>query len=232
MVFIKNNKTEEITLVGVKIQPSEYYAIPELDRLQFSSNDIVVSNIADNSITVSKSDDGLNDIDGINESIDYLKNNIPKEVSVKETKPFLDAQGFRARFRGFSGLALAGQVSNIDYEVTEDRFINGIRIITKNHNFGDCINFQIVDKDYSFAGTLYPADHNGTPWSVAAPTGVVLDEFGSDWYLAEDIQCQVDVNTPYPAKIQSGMTIRMQYKSTGTTDVEVRLNLYLHWKAS
>lgn len=100
----------------------------------------------------------------------------------------------------------------------------------------DRLDFIVVDKDYLYKGILYPEqydDGQGTilDWSVAAPNGVELDEFGSDWYVDDSTKTQLDVITPYPARIFSGLYMRIRYHAIGTTnDVKVKVNTYLHKK--
>lgn len=127
-------------------------------------------------------------------------------------RAFASSDGFRFRGKGISGTITAGTTGNIDYKITEAKYINGINIILKNHKFDDCINFQIVDVDNILG--------NGA--------GVVLDTFGETWFVAEDIQNQSIIKIEYPASIVKDLYIRIKYTSTGTTNVEVKANLFLH----
>lgn len=132
-----------------------------------------------------------------------------------QQKPFADSLGFRARLKGFTGTATAGQSNNIDYKLTEERYINGTQIILSNQNFGDTIKFQVVDKDNILG---YGA-------------GVVLDEFASTWNVTSDKQDQGVYVLSYPAKIIANLYIRLVYNSTGGSDVSVAVNLFLHKKS-
>jgi hypothetical protein len=124
------------------------------------------------------------------------------------TKPFAASDGFRFRGKGIAGTAIAGAVTNIDYTLPAERWLNGAELILKNHVIGDKVDFQVVH-----------------------PDGVtVLDNFGEDWYVSED-QAQSPVILSYPAKIPQGIIIRVKYTSTGQANVIVKCNLLLHWKA-
>ena len=147
-------------------------------------------------------------------------------------QPFKDADNFRARLQGFSGTATAGTTTAIEHTLTEERFTNGTHLILKDHVTGDSVDFEIVDKSYSFAGILYPADYNGTAWSIVAPTGVVLDKFGDNWFVSGDSESQHPNILSYPGRLLAGMTIRVTYHSTGGTDVKVYCNNFLHKKSS
>jgi|SRR6185503_4441510 len=131
-----------------------------------------------------------------------------------QQKPFGDNIGFRARLLGINQTALANTLSNIDLKMTEDRYINGAKLILKNHKFGDTIDFQIVDKDNV----------------LGMGSNLVLDEFVSNWNVSEDKQDQGDYIVSYLARIPQNLYIRLVYTSTGNTDVSVCLNLYLHKK--
>ncbi len=160
--------------------------------------------------------------------------------SVVRLSPFSSSGGFRARFKGFSGTAIKAdtegveKITNIDFQITEERYINGVRIMLKNHSYGDCVDLIVVDKDYLYAGILYPSEYQpGVPWSAVAPNGVELDKFGDQWYVDDTLCTQPDVTTPYPARILSGLYIRVAYKAIGiSNDILVQVNAYLHKKDS
>lgn len=143
--------------------------------------------------------------------------------------PFSDAVGFRFRGASFKGTINANSTENIDYEITQERWINGGRAIIDNIGNDDELTFQVVDKNYILAGIAYPADYNGTAWSVAQPDGVVLDEFISKFYIPQD--GNLEVSLAYPAKIMAGLFLRLVYKSTHNSGCSIKCNLYLHWKS-
>lgn len=168
---------------------------------------------------------------------------VPQLVTLSELKDtegallsrqraFANADGFRFRGRGVRGIATKTTTTNLDFLISEERWINGVNLILKNQTVDDDIRFQIVDKTYVYAGVLYPATYTGgIAWSVAQPSGVILDEFGETWNMSEDSQDQGSIILPYPARILAGLYIRIKYTSVGTVnDVLVRANLYLHKK--
>lgn len=153
-----------------------------------------------------------NDLDKTDFETNYK--NSSNKTTVLQQKPFADALGFRARLKGFSGTATAGQTTNIDYKITEERYINGTQVMLLNSTFGDTIKFQVVDKDNILG---YGA-------------GAVLDEFASSWNVTSDEQDQGVYVLSYPAKIIANLYIRLVYISIGESDVSVRVNLFLHKK--
>ena len=182
---------------------------------------------------------------------DFVANYLPNANTVLtdskghiivKSAAFSDSEGFRARFKGFKGVASKcdvgeeEKVTDIDFQILEERYINGVRLIISNHVDDDRLDFIVVDKNYLYAGILYPAqydDGNGNllDWSVVAPNGVELDEFGTDWYVDDLIKTQPDIIAPYPARIFAGLYIRIRYHAVGNeNDVYVKLNTYLHKK--
>lgn len=129
--------------------------------------------------------------------------------------PFSDADGFRARFKGYEGTASAGQTTDIDFLISGERNINGVCLILTNHADGDNVDFKIVDKD-----------------GIMSTAGTVLDTFGENWYVDDTIKSQAQTILPYRAKILAGLYVRVTYRSVGNTNVKVKANLYLHWKAA
>jgi hypothetical protein len=141
----------------------------------------------------------------------------PKDTSgatLVRVKAFANADDLRFRGTGVSTTISYGTTDNLDYKLTEDRFINGVNIILKDHTFDDTVCFQIVDVDDVLG---YGA-------------GVVLDEFGTNWGVCEDQQNQGQILISYPALVYTGLYVRIRYTSTGLVDVKLKANLFLHKK--
>ena len=143
---------------------------------------------------------------------------------------------YKVRTIGIKGSIPLGTTDVIDYKLTEDIWLSGIKLILENHASDDSINFNVVDKDFLFAGILYPATPtaagipgvDGLSWSQVTPNGVHLDDFGTDINVSTDCQDQGKEEPGYWAKLMSGMYIEIKYTSTGLSDVTVKCNLYLH----
>lgn len=135
-------------------------------------------------------------------------------AGVVRLRAFASTDNMRFRGTGIKGTGTAGQVSNIDYDMTEDRFMNGVELILKNHADDDSVKFQVIDKNNV----------------VGLGAGAVLDEFGTNWQLATDVQRQGPYVMDYPALVYSWASLRIVYTSTGGTDVLVKANLWLHKK--
>jgi hypothetical protein len=139
------------------------------------------------------------------------------------------ANDLNVAYTGSSFIVTKNTTTTCDFKVVDDCMIDGGRVITENTAAGDKITCQVVDKDYAFAGVLYPADYNGTAWNIAQPNGVVLRQFVTDWYLVPGSNLQWDFSAAYPAKIFGNLYIRVLYTSVGTTnDVNLYINYKLH----
>lgn len=148
---------------------------------------------------------------------------VNKPVSPKDSlgrnlltsSPFTDASGFRFRGASFSGIVAGlGVVTNLDYKIIEERYINGGRLLVDSIGPNDQIVFQVIDKDNI----------------LGFGANVVLDEFITDYFVPTSGNLEVKLD--YPAKIMPGLYIRLKYKNTGDMSTVVKCNLYLHWKAS
>jgi hypothetical protein len=155
----------------------------------------------------------------------------PKDATgapIIRNSPFSDTGGFRFRGASFKETVDSNSTKVIDYQITQERWINGGQLIVNNIGDDDKGTFQVVDKDYLYAGILYPADFGGIAWSIAEPSGVVLDEFVKDFYIPTDKKLEIVLT--YPARILAGLYLRLIYTSSHTDGCLIKCNLYLHWK--
>jgi hypothetical protein len=117
---------------------------------------------------------------------------------------------------GATGTAIAGQTTSIDLDLTDDHLMTGIQLIAKGSVFGDKVDMMVIAKSSPLP--------NGAP----IPTNVPLAQFGTNVYLDEDSQMKFNEEARYPAKILAGMTLRIDYHSIGSADVQVAVNYRLH----
>jgi hypothetical protein len=136
-------------------------------------------------------------------------------VVLVKPKPFADSDGFRFRGKGFSGSATANSTTNIEYKITEERYINGLELILSGNSLGDYVHFEIVDVDNILG---YGA-------------GLVLDRFADTWYMDPGSSRQGPYLLPYPAKIIANLYLRVAYGNTSeSTSVSMKVNAFLHKK--
>lgn len=124
----------------------------------------------------------------------------------------MTADKVKFRGKGFAFTATAGANTVGDFLVTENRLLDGTQILLKNHVFGDSVTFQVIDVDNI----------------LGLGANTVLDQFADSWYVCEDRQDQGRVRMPYSAELYAGLYIRVIYHSVGTTDVNVKINLFKH----
>lgn len=211
MKKFKNNKLEVDTWCGQSIEVGEYYTLQASEYSIWANNDKVLEDIASGNGIIN---DGTTDIIPTSEAINFLKDLTAKPVTL--STPFAEANGFKARWKGFKGTALKNSTTDIDFAIgAEDRYINGGSILLVGATEGDTFCYQIVDKDNIFG---YGA-------------GVVLDEFVKDWQVDPTVQNQGLYETTFLARIYAGLYIRVKYTSVSTIlDVTVKLNLLLNKK--
>lgn len=109
----------------------------------------------------------------------------------------LEANKVNANAQGVTGTVPFGSNNiNIDFILTDDCLITGVVFFTNNSNYGDTVNMQIVDTS-----------------GIIAPAGTVLLQVATNWNICPNNV--IDVDFQYPAKIISGLTIRIVYNSAG-----------------
>ncbi len=112
--------------------------------------------------------------------------------------------------QGMSATVTAGSTQNVDLLLSDDVLLTGCWFITNNSNLGDTLTFQVVDTSGAFTGT----------------PGTVLSQFITNWY--PNVSTDINFEVPYPAKIPAGLTLRLVYVSTGSTNPFVAANYQLH----
>lgn len=139
---------------------------------------------------------------------------------VPDTDAYARTDQFAFAGEGFTSSAPRnGSTTNLDYKITAERYINGIQILCSNTGAGDKAAFQIVDKDNIFgAGANY-----------------VLQEFATNWQIADSNQDQGILQLPFRGKIPANCYVRIKYTAVNNVlggNVTVAINLFLHRKTS
>lgn len=111
----------------------------------------------------------------------------------------------------FAGKSISATVNenetvNADYTLADDMLMNGGVLIVKEAKITDKVSLQIVHPIYG-----------------------VVNEFVTDYRLAEDQQVQFNLELPYPAKLATGLTIRCKYVASEEKATRIfALNILLH----
>lgn len=215
--YALNNSGSAHTWCGMEIQPSAYYEIQNSEIGKWANDSAVFTDIASGDLIISKTNSSGGHITDVASAINFLKDEIPRDSSglpIYRGSPFTDSLGFRFRGHSFTDTVATNTTKDIDYLVSAERWINGGRLIIDNIGSEDKLTFQVVDKDNVFG---YGA-------------GVVLDEFIKDFYVPAT--GSLEVALAYPARIYTGLYLRLKYTSTHASGCTVKCNLYLHWKAA
>lgn len=122
------------------------------------------------------------------------------------------SKDLNAALRGDLFQAAAGQETTRDFLISDDSLIDGAIVHVLNSALGDKLKCQVVDKNNIFG---YGAN-------------TVLGQYVTDWYINPSKTEQLDFTCPYPAKIYSGLYLRVVYSSTGASPVDVIVNYKLH----
>lgn len=123
------------------------------------------------------------------------------------------AKDLNSNFQGTFFTAVNSTTTQHDYLVTDDHIIDGSEIsVIGDPALGDYLIAQVVDKD------------NVLGYGV----NVTLNTFIPKWYVVPGIIKQINSESKYPAKIYSGLYLRIKYVSVGLVNVDVVVNLKLH----
>jgi hypothetical protein len=136
------------------------------------------------------------------------------KVLATESLPFTNPSGFRFRGSSFSGTVSGESTADIDYEITQERWVNGGRLLVSAIGPEDKITFQVIDKNNV----------------LGFGANVVLDEFIKDYFVPDG--GNLEVRLDYPARIIAGLFLRLKYTNSNTSTIAIKCNLYLHWKAN
>lgn len=108
--------------------------------------------------------------------------------------------------------ALPGQATTHDFLITQDSLIMGAFVIVLDAALGDKIKCEVVDVNNV----------------LGYGPGVVLGQYAVDWYMNPRSAEQLNFSAPYPAKLVTGLYLRVVYASVGITSVPVIVNYNLH----
>ena len=147
-----------------------------------------------------------------------------EEIVTTHTISDIPEGGKKKTDRGFTFTATNSVTTTHDYVITEDLQIKGGLLQSVDQECQDSIGMALVDTAYTYAGLWYPADDEGTAWSVSEPDGYILHHYLKDFPVSIEGRTSIknDAITTTPL---NGLTVRITYKSTGTTDVKCNVGI-------
>lgn len=147
--YIKNADSVDHIWLGQLIHPNEYYQILPEEEIEWANDSKLLTDIANGIAIVAKASDGSADITDVNEAINYLKDNLPKEVQTQFekndkilklicTKGQTDATGL---------VTISIKVPGI-YANGDGRYVEkGIAFFGTKREGDKVVKVQVVDKD-------------------------------------------------------------------------------------
>ena len=231
--WIKNNSGADKTWCGQLVTDGSYYQLQSGEVGTWASNSTLLTDIATGDAIVAKDDSGMLNITDVNDAINYLKDNLPKDVKLFESATMSgvkDPKGMRARLTGIiNNTITAGSTTDLDWAcpqlqyqgLDKPSYFDGIQYYAKDAEIGDKASFQVVDKD----GVGVTLGWYDQATFDAMGNLYVVEEFGKDWYMMPNEKIDLML---YKAAIIPGLYIRMKYTSTGATNVKIVINLFRH----
>ena len=112
--------------------------------------------------------------------------------------------GFRTITEGHKkSLTSADRV--LDVLVESDKWMEGVRVMCSGQAEGDTLSMEIVHPVYG-----------------------VVDTFGANVNIDPTTFMQINNKSKYWAKLLTGLTVRLSYHTTQTTDVKLYVDFYFH----
>jgi hypothetical protein len=193
---IKNVSGATKTYAGQQLTNLQTYAIPSAEELAFASDVLLIADVALGAVEVYKDAALLLPSVGLQ----YIQNVLPPAITPTALP---DPANFRFRGDATAWATCAPGTTNLNYVVTEERYVDGGVVIVKDANPGDYCTFQVVH-----------------------PQAGVVEQFVNKWFVIPGTG-KMDVNV-YRARVPAGLTIRIVYNNVGSTSVECGINLRLH----
>jgi hypothetical protein len=206
--YIKNIDTVTHTYSGQQIAAGAYYEIQPADEMNLANDSSLLADIGSGKALMAKDDSGNNDLTDINESINFLKNNIPAEVLTQKEKTDITLKMACAKsatdVNGFVQLDIKvpGTVGSGD-----GRYVEGGSAWFLNYHADDHFKVHIIDVD------------NILGYGAGAQVGSYTEDGTNAGFYAEP-DGKVHVSSMgFFGFIQSGLYLRMEGQcGDGTTD--------------
>lgn len=212
-VYIKNNTQETKTWYNLEFAADQEQQIAASNPAllaKFASHDPLLVAIANGEALVGN---GLQYFTTISEQIDWLKGDVPPKIdsNITNKTPFADPI-YRTKYDGIDAIVeiAPGAAEDMDFQLVEERYIKGGRIVYANAQLGDHVHAEVYDKDGVIPEEFRAALCENWP-TVAAYIDVT-------WINPTSGELQMDT-APLIAKVPAGLYFRLRYHACaeGTT---------------
>jgi hypothetical protein len=200
----------------------EIYDIPSNEQSQWANNDDVIIAISNRFFEIHNEN---GPISSISDQINWLKRNTTTVVDAKViSQPPFSEPMYRTKRNATSDpiSCPANETVEIDYLITEERFVFGGEIIIKNAEFGDFLTASVYDRN-SVIPELYRA-------TVCENWPTVSEYIEKQWIPVSTGNITVQSINTYPlnAKITSGLFLRITYSAANCgINRDILVNYYL-----
>ena len=230
--YVKNNSGSDSTYSGQVIANGVYYLIQSHEEPLFANDSLLLTDIGSGDAIIAKDDSGNNNIIIVSDAINYLKDNVTKQVEIAAIQA---PNGKRARLIGtHSSTAAANTTTACDWVIPQMQYpsgtdvssiFNGIQYYAENSNMGDSLCFSVVDIDGSgVTAGLYPQAYYDT--YKDGNSEIEIEKFGLTWYLAPNSMQDIIL---YKARLYPGLVLRVKYNNSHATNtVKFICNIFRH----
>jgi hypothetical protein len=207
---IKNNSQEAKTWCGQEIQSGACYQIQAFEEVIWAHNSVLLADIAN---AVAVVNDGSSDISGVNDAINYLKNQVPVDVVIISqpdiciaSQPPFALPTYRTKHdaTASSTTVAVNDHAHIDFLLTTELYVSGGSMVIKNTQFGDYVTAEVYDKD-----SVIPEAYRA---ALCESWPTVAEYILKEWikYQGDYTVHEIDT-TPLNAKITAGLYLRVTY---------------------
>lgn len=212
MIRVKNMGDPNV-FAGMQLLQGAEYNIPSNELPRWASDDLVIEKAGAGTLQVYGHDGSM--AAGGAAAVAVLR-----DEGIKKVLPTVsDAGDNSLRTQGFTGVAAAGAVTNIDWAFPKTLRLRGGIFEGRGSAPGDMVKMLIIDKDDVLGYGTNPA--NGNPISPSNP--LILTEYvpGFPVFSGPTRIEDVDLSDPIP----QGLYMRLEYTSVGATPVTACLGL-------
>lgn len=214
---VKNISGQSEVFLGQTIENDSEYILQANELNFWRIDEKVITFIAQGKLIVF---DGSQYIANYGTALSYFLDQNIKSVSITSTPPFADPTFRTKRDKTPEIITVAPNTNeNIDYLITQERYIHGGGVVYVGAEIGDYVSACIYDKD-----GVIPAPYRS---ALCESWPVVASYITGEWIPSGN--GRYEINTyPLNAKITTGLYLRINYTACSSgSNRQVGVNYYL-----